>query len=384
MRIKVLHISKMKGVSGSENHLLTLLAGLDKQRFEVALCILAESRHLPLLQDYRKTLAQTDVAVSMLVTHKYFDVKVFLTLKRYIAQGQFQIVHTHLIHADVYGTLAAKLAGVPVIVSSRHNDDRFRRYKVLVWLNRLLARWHAKIIVISDWVGRFLQEVEGIPGDKIVRIHYGLQPETITAQADPHYVRQQLQIPEGGPVIGTIGRLTAQKGHPYLLQAIAKVKAQFPELRVVILGDGELRAELEQQATNLGVETNVIFTGYRNDAIKLLSGFDFFVFPSLWEGFGLVLLEAMALKKAIVASAVSAIPESVLDGQTGILVPPQDADRLAEAILKLLQDRSLANRMGEAGYEYLQQQFTVSKMVSATENLYTELCRRGKINSPAM
>jgi glycosyltransferase involved in cell wall biosynthesis len=371
MRIKILHISKMKGVSGSENHLLTLLAGLDHQRFDISLCILAESRHLPLLQEYTKTLEHAGISVVMFVTQKYPDVRLFLKLKCYIAQGRFQIVHTHLIHADFYGTLAAKLDGIPVIVSSRHNDDRFRHYKALIWLNRFLARWQTKIIVISDWVGKFLQEIEGIPTDKIVRIHYGLQPETLAEQYEPQYVRQQLLIPAGVPVIGTIGRVTEQKGHTYLLQAIAKVKTQFPELRVVILGDGELRTELERQATNLGVETNVIFTGYRKDAIKLLSGFDFFVFPSLWEGFGLVLLEAMALRKAIVASAVSAIPESVLDGQTGILTPPKNVDKLADAILTLLRDHHLAQTMGDAGYEHLQKHFTVSNMVRGTDRLYT-------------
>lgn len=370
MKIKVLHITKMKGISGSENHLLTLLAGLNKDRFEVYLCILAESRHLCLLQEYTRKLEIAGIIVSVLVMHKYANVSLVWKLRNYILRENIHIVHTHLIHADFYGTLAAKLAGVATILSSRHNDDRFRKYLPLIWLNRFLARWHSNIIVISDWIGVFLQEVEKIPVEKIVRIHYGLEAKIIIDKTNPQYIRQQFQIPNQVPVIVTIGRLTDQKGHTYLLRAVKQVKAQFPDLRVLIIGDGELRPELENQSKELELEANVIFPGYRNDALKLLSGCDFFVFPSLWEGFGLVLLEAMALKKAIVASNVSAIPESVVDGKTGILVPPKDPEKLAEATVTLLNDHELRLSMGEAGYIHLQDNFSVQKMVTATETLY--------------
>jgi glycosyltransferase involved in cell wall biosynthesis len=373
MPIKVLHISKMKGVSGSENHLLTLLSGLDQHHFDVHLCILAEAGHIPRLREYKNRLEQAGVAVFFLRVHKYIDITGLWTLRNYILQERIDLVHTHLMHADFYGTVAAKFSGVSMIISSRHNDDRFRHNPLLIWVNRFLARRHSKIIVISDWVGTFLQEVEGIPAEKIVRIHYGLNPETVTTQADSHYVRQQFQIPERVPVIGTIGQLAEQKGQTYLLQAIKQLIPQFPDLRVLIIGAGKLRSQLEQQSKALGLEHSVIFTGYRKDAIKLLSGFDLFVFPSLWEGFGLVLLEAMALKKAIVASSVSAIPESVIDGKTGILVPPRHADRLAEAILMLLNDRHLVKTMGESGYEHLQEHFTVQHMIRATETVYTNV-----------
>lgn len=373
MKIKVLHLSKMKGVSGSENHLLTLLTNLDQRRFEVHLWILAETAHVPLLQSYKQTLEQAGVAVVIFIMpHRHWAPSLLSRLKTYLIQEKIQLVHTHLIHADFYGMLAAKWAGVPAIISSRHNDDQFRRNIFLIWLNRLLAHWQTRLIVISDWVGIFLQEVERIPAAKIVRIHYGLATAPLLAEADPHYLRQQFAIPADAPVIGTIGRLTAQKGHVYLLQAVKQVIAEFPALRVFLIGDGELRAELEAQAQQLGISANMVFTGYRNDARKLLAGFDVFVFPSLWEGFGLVLLEAMALQKAIIASQVSAIPESVQHGQTGILVPPKQPAELAQAMLTLLRNVKLARTMGEAGYAYLQQHFTVTKMVQRTEMVYQE------------
>ncbi len=373
MKIKIFHVTKMKGISGSENHLFRLLSELDKNRFDVHFCILAEACHVSLLQEYARRLEKAEVTVSILVMHKYVDLSLLRTLRNYIIQEKFHIIHTHLIHADLYGTLAAKLARVSTILCSRHNDDRFRRYRPLIWLNRFLAHWHTKIIVISNWIGTFLQEIEGIPSEKIICIHYGLEPEALVVNVDKHYVREEFQIPEQIPVIGTIGRLTAQKGHSYLLQAVRQVTGQFPNLCVLIIGDGELRSELENQARELGIEANVIFSGYRNDAVRLLSGFDFFVFPSLWEGFGLVLLEAMALRKAVVASEVSAIPESVIQGKTGLLVPPKNAEKLAGAMLTLLNDNVLCNSLGESGYKRLQEDFTVQKMVETTEMLYTNV-----------
>ena len=373
MKLKVFHLSKMKGVSGSENHLLTLLTSFDPRRVEAHLGILAEARHLPLLQTYQKTLEQAGVTVAIFVMRrKYLDPWLIARLRKYISQEKFQIVHTHLIHADFYGTLAAKWAAVPAIISSQHNDDRFRHNPLLIWLNRLLARWQQRIIVISDWVGAFLQEIERLPAAKIIRIHYGIAAEPILAEAEPQYLRQQFAIPAHVPIIGTIGRLTAQKGHVYLLQAVKQVSAAFPEVRVVIIGDGELRSELEAQAKQAGLAANLIFTGYRSDARKLLAGFDLFVFPSLWEGLGLVLLEAMALQKPIVASQVSAIPESVQHGHTGLLVPPQNPTALAQAILTLLRNPELAHTMGVAGHAYLQQHFTVATMVQQTETVYQE------------
>ena len=154
----------------------------------VILGILAEPRHAPNLRDFQQIMERNGVQVVLFEMPKYGNFRIIRTLKTFITQQQIDIVHTHLIHADVYGTLAAKLAGVATIISSRHNDDKFRHHRLLIWLNRFLARWHAKIIVISDWVGEFLQRVEGIDAEKIVRIHYGLQSETILKHADPGYV----------------------------------------------------------------------------------------------------------------------------------------------------------------------------------------------------
>jgi len=369
---------KMKGVSGSENHLLTLLRDMDRREFRFHVGILAEPRHIPLLQDYRRALEDIGVTVSFFPMRKFLDLSLIFRLRRYMGEHQIDLVHTHLIHADLYGTIAAKLAGIPLIISSRHNDDQFRRHRVLIWLNRLLAHWQAGIIVISDWVGHFLQEVEGIPAEKITRIHYGLDPKPIEALTDAAYLRQQFQLPEGIPVIGTIGRLTEQKGQTFLLQAVSRLARDFPEMRLIMIGDGELRQALEEQANALHIAHHVIFAGLRpyDETMRLLSGIDLFAFPSLWEGFGLVLLEAMALKKPIVASHVSAIPEVVLDGETGRLVQPRDVESLAAALSDLFAHPEKSTRFGMAGYARLQNHFTIDAMVRQTEAVYKRVCHR--------
>ena len=373
MTAKILHISKMKNVSGSENHLLVLLPELVKQSFEVHLCILIEPGQRPLFHKYASTLREAGVQVKFVESGTFGAWNAVRQLQKYMQQKRFDLVHTHLIHADLYGTLAARLAGIKIILSSRHNDDRFRQYAVIKWGNRLLARRHIRIIAISDWIAEFVHTVEGIPAEKIIRIHYGIDPERLQESSAPQDVRQQFDIPENVPVLGTIGRLTAQKGHAYLLRACQNLLAEFPEFRLVIIGEGELRTELEEQVRTAGLGAHVIFTGYRSDALALLSGFDVFVFPSLWEGLGLVLLEAMAYKKPIVASNVSAIPESVLDGTTGLLVPPKDAEALGLALAKLLRNTPLRQSLGEAGYRHLQEHFTVETMVTRLTTVYHEV-----------
>ncbi|MBI3758527.1 MAG: glycosyltransferase family 4 protein, partial [Deltaproteobacteria bacterium] len=210
-----------------------------------------------------------------------------------------QIVHTHMIHGDLYGTLAARSAGLAV-VQSRHNDDRFRQR----WAVRLLTRWLAgqakTVIAISDSVAAFARDVEGVPGSKIVRIHYGLDPAQVTAKARPGALRAELGLRKDAPLVGAAGRLTEQKGFRYLLEAFAMVRQSLPQAQLVIAGDGPpgQRSALEARSISGAVH----FLGWRSDVPSVMADIDVLAVPSLWEGVGLVTLEAMALSKPVVAS----------------------------------------------------------------------------------
>jgi glycosyltransferase involved in cell wall biosynthesis len=172
------------------------------------------------------------------------------------------------------------------------------------------------------------------------------------------------------------GRLVQQTGVDVLLAAFPRVQARHPTARLLIVGDGPLRATLEAQAAALGLGEAVIFTGWRDDARALMPACDAVGVPSRWEGFGLVTLEAMGCTRPVIASRVSALPEIVQDGETGLLVPPDDPPALAEAITKLLDDPDRAAALGRAGYERLQQHFSVEAMAQATLDVYTAVIQR--------
>lgn len=367
--MRIAHVLKAAGLSGAEAHLLALSRGLQAEGFESQLIVMIDRRRPPdaLLDAAR----EADIQVQTVPLASDLDVAVVPKIAALLKSARAQIVHTHLIHGDLYGTLAAQSAGL-VVVQSRHNDDRFRRR----WLVRLLTRWQAAqartVIAISDSLAAFVRDVEGAPGSKIVRIHYGLNPAQVTARAQPGALRAELGLAKDAPLVGAVGRLTAQKGFRYLLEAFAVVRRSLPQAHLVIAGDGELRSILEAQ----GDKDAVHFLGWRSDVPSVMADIDVLAVPSLWEGFGLVALEAMALSKPVVASRVSALPELVTDGETGLLVPPADPEALAEALGALLSDKARAQTMGERGRVRLQIDFSVQRMVRQHVAVYKEAASR--------
>ena len=376
-KARICHITKATGVAGSEKHLLTLLESLDKAKYQVAIILLVE-RDKP-LDDYVRRFEEGGVQVKQVLIRRDVDPLLVWRLYQLVREGNYDLVHTHLIHADLYGALAAKCAGVPIIVSTKHNDNAFRHHPFYAFLDRLASKFADKIIVISDHLKRFFDETEGLDRAKMTRIHYGLDAAWVEDQSSrttrPISVQEELGVPPDTPLVGIIARLNPQKGHTYLLAAFAEVVESLPEARLLIVGDGNLRGDLERQTRELRITRRVTFTGWRDDIRRTMADLDLLILPSLWEGFGLVLLEAMMMGKPVVASRVSAIPEIVVDGVTGLLVPPRDQEALAKAIIALLQDKERAEAMGQAGRERVERYFTVARMVQQTETLYEELVR---------
>jgi glycosyltransferase involved in cell wall biosynthesis len=370
--IKICHIFKITGVAGSENHLLSLASHLDRRRYRLIFCLLVERE--PDLSAYVAALASVGVEVAQFPIRADVDPHLLWRLARFLRACRPDVVHTHLIHGDLYGTLAARLAGVPAMVSTKHNDNAFRRRGFYARLDRALARWQDRIITISHHLKRFCIEVEGLPPEKIVPIHYGLDADAfLRPRQSGKDVRQEFGIPSDAPLVGVVGRLTEQKGHRYLFQAFARVLEALPSAHLLVVGDGELRPALERQVAAAGLGQRVTFAGWRRDVARVMAALDVLAMPSLWEGFGLVLLEAMAASRPIVASRVSAIPEIVTHGETGLLVPPKDVAALARALLNFLRDPARAKEMGRRGRERLAQQFTVDRMVEQIQAVYDDL-----------
>jgi glycosyltransferase involved in cell wall biosynthesis len=263
----------------------------------------------------------------------------------------------------VYAGLAGRLARRPVIwhVRIAERDPL---------LDRLLARLARAIVVNSQAVGRRF----GRPAAGKVRcIHNGVDLARFTPQKAPPALRASLGLLDGAPVVASVGRFVAFKGYGHLLEAARSVHQAMPAAHWVLAGDGELRGTLEAQCRGLGLEAVVHFTGWRDDVPDLLALCDVFVLPSLSEHFGRVLIEAMAMARAVVATDAGGVPEIVVHGETGLLVPPAQPKALAEAVLALLENPARAARLGAAGRRRSEERFSLPRHVEAVEALYHEI-----------
>jgi len=293
---------------------------------------------------------------------------------------------------NIVGRIAAKMAHTPISVSTVHltrelaaggraeNLRQWLKGKYYRSLDNFTARFNDRIIAVSESVRKDLIR-QGMSPDKVVVIKNGIELErrqSLLARERGRAEKKELQI-ANGPVVGTITRFSKQKDVHTYLYALSNVVREYPDVRCLIVGDGEQRGELEHLSHRLALNGNVTFLGYREDARQILDLFDIFVLSSLWEGLPLVVLEAMAASKPVIATRVPGTAEAIVEGETGILVPLRDSMRLAESIKKLLADRELAQKMGKAGRGRVDKYFSVERMVDETERLYVDLMRsKGK------
>ncbi|MEX0673992.1 MAG: glycosyltransferase, partial [Gaiellaceae bacterium] len=294
---------------------------------------------------------------------------------RAVRAARPDLVHAHLVHADVYGAMASLLAGVP-LVSTRHNDDRYL-LGPFRYVDRLFARRARRLVAISDAVRRFLVAA-GHPAYKIETIHYGLDE---APQAPSEVTPEAAGIPADAPLVLAIGRLTAQKDHATLLRAFALARERHPDAVLAILGVGPLEAETRALASELGLDGAVLLPG-RLEPGDWLERASVFAHSSRWEGFGIVLLEAMLAALPVAAARVSAVPEIVSDGETGLLAEPGDWRALGQALDSLLADRERARAFGEAGRVRAREEFSVARMADRTVELY-ERASSQAASSPA-
>ncbi|MYD09480.1 MAG: glycosyltransferase family 4 protein [Chloroflexi bacterium] len=369
--MRVVHIIKVTRISGAERHLLLLLAGLIQRGVDARLVILVE-RDKP-MDDMLAEARNREIPVSRLVIRRDYDIALLWRLRARLRDHKPDLVHTHLVHADLYGYFAARAAGITRVISSRHNDDQFRYRPRWRRINRSLWRWYAGGIAISDSIRQFAIKIEGAPVEKITVVHYGIDFEWLgddEIDAVRRQLRSDLGLESDALLLGMVCRLVEQKGIPYALEAMRRLRAQFPRAHLIIAGDGEMADELRRLASALGIADRTHWLGWRGDAADLMAAFDLLLVPSLWEGFGLVLLEAMARRVPVIASRVGAISEVIVHGETGILVEPRDVPALAGAMARLLDDRALRKYMGLLGAARLEERFSIARMVAGTIAVY--------------
>jgi glycosyltransferase involved in cell wall biosynthesis len=345
--VKVLHVHRIGGIGGSERHLLMLLPALAARGVDVRFLGLDDTARAPdpfyeaLTVPYVRVPAPRDV-----------DPRLAVSVRRETRKAD--LVHTHLVHADVYGALGARR-----LVSTKHNDDPFRA-GAFRFVERALARRAVKVITITDALARFQVERVGLPADKVEVIHYGLDDLPAAWGSNPAD-----HIPPDARVLLAVCRLEPQKGLDTAVRALPDIRGRHPTAELVVLGEGPQRSELARLASELQVPVHLL--GRVPDVAAWLRRADLLVHPARWEGFVLALLEAMLAAKPIVATNVSSIPEIVVDGQTGLLVAPDDAAALAAAVTRVLDN---AGDYGEQGRRRAQAQFSVARMTDRTLALY--------------
>jgi len=374
MQQRILHLITTMSVGGAEVHLRELLAGLSRAKYHLEVAFFKEEAQeaRPLRGDFEAL----GLRVHDLGGVGRVNPLAWGRLVRLISQGRFDLMHTHLFRADLYGALAARFFPGLMLVNSVHNPEDFYQRPSVAALARLAARRQGATVAISQAVADHLTRCLGLDNSQMRLIYYGLEPRKRTGND----LRREYNIPDEAPLVGTVGRLARQKGQAHLIRAMAQVLGQAPQARLLIVGhdDEGLRPSLEAEIERLGLGEAVILAGFREDIPDVMAALDVFCLPSLWEGFGLVLLEAMAEARPVVASAVGSIPEVVADGQTGRLVEPGDEDGLAQALIDLLGDRERASGLGRAGQSRQQEYFSRQAMVSQTEALYDELLAAGR------
>lgn len=373
---RVLHVMANLSVGGAEVHLLALLRGLlATGEVEVALAYYRErpDEARSLAEDFRAAgvklydLGLNDRPAELSVRAN--PAAALGRLAAAIRDFRPDVLHTHLSRVTIGDALLARAVGVNRVVTSVHTNEIYFQHPFWSRALRQAGRFGTRYIAISHAVSAALQTYLGVPERKIDVVYYALDLDEFAAGRAT--VRAELGAGDDEVLIGTVGRMTEQKGQKYLVEAMPEVLRQFPRARLAIVGhDTGARDALEAQVRSAGLEDRVRLVGYRDDVAAVMSSMDLFVLPSLWEGFGLVLLEAMSLSRPIVATTVDSIPEIVVDGETGFLVPPRDPAALAAAICRMLSDPEMARSMGVAGRRRAETAFSMERMIQETLDVY--------------
>lgn len=300
----------------------------------------------------------------------------FLTLRlaRFMRKEQPQVFHTHLFKSDFHGRLAARLAGVPVVVSTLHNNDVWANNWVMGHLYGSTAVWADRLIAVSEEVRQFHLQKTGVPVEKIVVIQNAVDVKAFTGHEEAAMrIRAEFGIAPDAPLFGIVGRLKPQKNVPMFLQAAVKILREQPNARFLIVGDGPLMPELEAQARELDLFPAAIFAGMRKDVPVILSSLDVLALSSLWEGLPVILLEAMASSLPVVSTAVDGVVGVVDPDVTAFLTPSGDPAVFAQACIRLARDPKLRKKMGQAGFEKVMKNYSLDAMIDRISDLYLQL-----------
>jgi glycosyltransferase involved in cell wall biosynthesis len=355
--------------SGQTKHVLSLARGLNRTRFQVEV----------LLPDHLLSAAKQFQEVGLDVTRlpirkAYWKPYAIYYLIRSIREKHFSVVHVHSQEAALVARLPAKLAGAKTIIYTPQTIDiRQKKYaKLYSKIERLQSFITDRIISVNESDRKRL-ESWGISSEKSVTIYNGIDLNDFKHPRDSSEIRQSLGLRPSGTLVMQIGRLTAQKSPLDFVEGAAVILKMRPGVQFIMIGDGPLFPRVNQRIKELGLESSIIIAGKRNDADQLIPAASIVTLTSLWEGTPYTILEAMAWKKPVVATYVNGCPEIIDDHQNGLLVPPGDPEKWAQAVMELIDRPDIAEEFGCTGRQRIEERFSLDRMVDAVTNLYGKL-----------
>ena len=377
--IRVLHIHTLPIVSGSGINTFLSMRGLDKNKYHVELACAPNGRLIDWVQSNGMPVRTFRYLVQPI--HPVKDLITIFSLSQFLKKNPYHIIHTHNSKAGFIGRLAGKLSKTPIIVHTVHGfafHDQEPKWKKWLMLNleRLAARWCDIMIFISqpllDWA---LRDRVVTRKEKIIKIYSGIELEKFQPATDKERSRLRARwgFKDDEAVIGMVSKLWEGKGHILLIQAFEAVLNRFPNIKLIIVGEGYLMGKLKNMVSSKGLVNKVLFTGFQENVREILACVDVAVLPSYFEGMGRVLLEAMAMEKPVVGTRVGGIPDLIEDGVNGFLVEPGNEIQLTEAILRILTEKELAKRLGANGRRKIQSRYSAAYMVQAIEAVYHRL-----------
>jgi len=368
-RVKILYVIGTLRVGGAERHLLHLLKGIDKTRFEPEICCIKKQG------EYVLPVEEIGLPVLDLAIDRYYSWKAFrqfFFLVRHIRKKRFHIVHTFLFHTNFFGALAAFLVRKPrIVISIRNMNIHFNSKHIFAV--RFVGKLADRITVVSEQVKQMVLKREKLNPAKIVTIPNGVDVEDLKACADKASKREALHLTKQGPVLGCVANLAVRKGHRYLIEAMAPVVKAYPDTTLLLIGEGNQKEKIADRVRSYGLTDHVRFLNRRHDVLEILEVIDIFVLPSLEEGMSNALLEAVAKGRPAVVTDVGGNGEVVVHGETGLVVPPRSPEAMADAILRLLRNPEEMALMGSKGRERIHRLFSIREIIKKVQSLYADL-----------
>jgi glycosyltransferase involved in cell wall biosynthesis len=373
--IHVLNVLPLGSTGGAEKFVSALCKHHDRSRFDIKVCILFSG------DSVANEIVAQEIDVVRLNMKSGFDLQRAIPLSAFIRRNRIDVVNIH--GQNPLGKLFAVLGRPPLIIHTDHGlsiGSPVKRKKRVVFFSRLISPFINHYIAISKGMVKSLQLREKVPLEKISLIYNGVDVKAIEClKGARRHTLNELGIPDGIPILGTVGRICREKQYPILIQALSMLKSQGLEFVALIIGDGPLKSEITRLAVDYGLANQVKLLGNRNDVFQLLDIMDIFVFPSGGEAFSITILEAMAKSKPIVAFNVDGVNEAIENGITGFLVPFKNIEEFAQKIKILIANPPLSLKMGQAGHRRILAYFDINRTVQETEMLYLKMLQqRGK------